>query len=165
MKGKILKTLVLVGILTLAAGAGQAWAQTTAQGTLTVTATVGRHCAVESPTLAFGDYNPFNTTAVEASVDFLVRCTRHATADPSVQLGGGLNYSSGRRMAGGGSEYLAYSLYSDAGRTSTWDTTNAVIIPSPTLEGTTLTVYGRIPAGQDAAADTYSDSVTIIVNF
>lgn len=160
MKGKILKTLVLVGILTLVVGAGQAMAQ----GTLTVTATVSKHCQVDSTSLAFGAYSPFDATPVVAEADFDVRCTRHASDLPVVQLGNGANYSGGRRMTGGG-EYLNYFLYSDSARLLPWDTTNTVTIPSPSMAGSTLTVYGRIPAGQDIIAADYSDSVIISVNF
>jgi spore coat protein U-like protein len=69
-----------------------------------------------------------------------------------------------------GPERLAYNLYRDAARTTVWgDFTGGTSAPTdvspPKKEDVSITVYGRIPPGQDISAGSYTDSVTVVLNF
>jgi spore coat protein U-like protein len=109
-------------------------------------------------------------------MNLTVTCDRNGGAQDVtllVRLGAGLNgTTSTRRMARAGSppDYLAYGLYRDVNRTSTWGATDDVDILSQTLSipnrdsrSAEFTVYARVPAGQDVAAGSYSDNVQITI--
>jgi spore coat protein U-like protein len=81
------------------------------------------------------------------------------------QYGSSIN---ARRMANASSpgEYLAYGLYTDAGRTKVWGFSTGVNTVSRSLAvnnkasaSATFIIYGRVPALQDAAVGSYSDLV------
>ncbi len=146
-------------------------------GTLNVTASVAKSCSITGTSnVAFGAYDPADTnfaTPLDASGNVTVRCTKNTTYD--IALGQGANAASGstcvaplRQMASGG-ERLSYNLYSNAARTSVWgcdasnDVTNTETVGPSSPD--TITVYGRIPAGQDVADGSYSDTVTVTVTF
>jgi len=143
-----------------------------------VTATVASSCTVTASNIAFGAYDPADANATAArdavgSVD--VRCTR-GTSTAVAALNQGLNPATGstcanplRQMSGGGTERLRYNIYQDAARNTTWgcDASNSRAIPTFTtsLTPVQLVTYGRIPAGQDAAIGSYTDTVQVAVTF
>lgn len=146
-------------------------------GSLNVTASVAKSCSITGTSdVAFGAYDPADANfaaPLDASGSVTIRCTKNTTYD--IALGQGANAAPGstcvsplRRMASG-TERLAYGLFSDAGRTTTWgcDATNDVTRTETTGPSSpdTVTVYGRIPAGQDVADGSYSDTVTVTVTF
>jgi outer membrane usher protein FimD/PapC len=64
----------------------------------------------------------------------------------------------------------AYDLYRDAARTTIWGdgtgstaTYTQLSVPNNTAQN--LTIYGRISAAQDVRAGTYTDSVTVTIDF
>ena len=72
--------------------------------------------------------------------------------------------------AGSPVDYLSYGLYRDVNRSATWGSTDNVDTVSQILEipnresrAADFTIYGRVPAGQDVSAGTYSDSVQITI--
>lgn len=157
--------------------------------TLSVSANVITNCTTMSSTsLSFGDYDPLSTSALNAptAATFSTNCSSGSTVN--FTLDGGKNYSNvqtsfaGDRALSDGTQYLAYQLYQDNSYTSgkAWafntstgaGTTNA----SETGHGTastdtanTWSVYGQIPAQQDAEASgtgtTYSDTVTVTLSY
>ena len=148
----------------------QALQAATAQANLSVSATVVSQCTISAPnTLAFGNYDPVSanaTTDLDASTTFSVACTKGA---PSVWIGlnTGANASGSTRRMASGAERLAYEIYSDSGRSSVWGNTSGtgVSYTSTSKAATNLTVYGRVPAGQDVGAGSYADTVVATVNF
>jgi spore coat protein U-like protein len=68
-----------------------------------------------------------------------------------------------------GSDRLAYNFYVDAGGAAVWgDGTGGTATRSDRVfknKPWTVTIYGRIPAGQDVSAGSYSDTLTITINF
>lgn len=169
-----------LSLLALAAGtllAGNAFAGPSPQsGSFNVTATVGNSCIVTSTSdIAFGAYDPADanfSTALDGSGSVSVRCTRGTVAN--VALNQGLNPNGGscaapaRQMSDGGTERLAYDIYQNAARTTAWgcDTANDQSFTSTASNvATTLTTYGRIPAGQDVAAGSFTDTVIVAVTF
>ena len=169
--------LLLALCASLAAGsafAGPSPQQTSFQ----VTANVASSCTVSATTLAFGQYDPADANAaapLDASGTVSVRCTR-GTATAVAALDQGSNPATGsscanplRQMDGGAALRLRYDIYQDAGRAAPWgcDATNTQAIPTFTtsLTPVQLTTYGRIPAGQDAAIGSYTDTVQVSVTF
>lgn len=150
---------------------------------LTVNGSVTQSCTAFTPasnTLTFPAYD-FQTNATTPDdagpVSYTTKCTKGAS-NVSFQVDGGANYAhtSGTRAmhSSNGSDYLNYALYSDAGRTTPWAFVagTGAGTPAPTLTissstvNQTLTIYGRIPAGQDVAtASDYTDTVTVAVNY
>ncbi len=154
MKGKLLKTLVLAAVLTLVVGAGQAMAQGT---TFQVSANVVRSCAISATNLAFGDYDPLATAAIDQTSSITVQCTKNTLTHIAL---GGVD-----QMAGGGNT-LSYALFQDASRSTVWGTGgDRRDWTAPSKDPVTLTVYGRLAAGQDVPAGSYTDTVTAEIQF
>ena len=70
-----------------------------------------------------------------------------------------------------GSNTLNYNLYRDAARTTIWGDGSGgtsffqvSVLPLLPTSGT-VTVYGRIPALQDAHTGSYSDSIVATITF
>lgn len=147
--------------------------------TFQVTANVASSCIVNATDIAFGAYDPADANAtapLDATGTVSVRCTR-GTSTAVAALNQGANPTSdstcaspSRQMNGGGTERLRYDIYRDASRAEVWGcdpTSNVQPIPTFTssLIPVTLTTYGRIPAGQDAAIGSYTDTVQVSVTF
>jgi len=141
-------------------------------GTLSVTASVAQNCLVNSPTLAFGAYDPVVanlSTNDDQTATIVVTCTKGASGI-TLGFGSSANAPAGctapQRCLVNTGHYLNYQLYSDSGRTSVWTTAIAETVSGGVTTPTNVTIYGRIPSGQDASVGaTYTDSVTATVNF
>jgi spore coat protein U-like protein len=143
-----------------------------AAATLQVSASVGQNCTITALPVLVGSYDPIvaNDTApvANASGTLTVRCTKGTsywvTLDNGTNFDGAAPLFPGRSMKHDTlAEYLNYELYTDAGRTAVWNTSTAATAGSraPIL----LTVYARVPGGQDVPEGTYTDTVTATVNF
>ncbi len=158
-----------VGILAafLVCAASPVWAASVSSQ-FNVTATVLKNCAVSASDLAFGDYNASSGSPVTASTTVSVTCT--AALAYTVALDGGqtTNDVSARAMTDGASHNLSYGLYTTNGYGTVWGDGSA---GTSTVAGTgngaaqAVTVYGRIPAAQFVAAGSYTDRVTVTVNY
>jgi hypothetical protein len=86
-----------------------------------------------------------------------------------IQLNRGSSASFNPRTLQNGTEILNYNLYLDSARTSIWgDGTGGTIDFTDTaavLFSKTATIYGRVPAGQDAGTGNYSDSLVATIVF
>lgn len=142
-------------------------------GTLSVTASVAQKCTVGDATLAFGSYDPVTTNLsanLDASTTITLTCTKGATGI-TLGFGGSPNAGTGctapvRCMKSGTSDYLSYQLYSDSGHSSVWTTAISETVTGGVTTPTSVTIYGRIPGGQDAAVGaSYSDSITATINY
>jgi len=159
-----------LAILALACGAlaADTASAATANGTLTVTATVADACSVSDATVAFGAVTPSAGVTTPVSTNIAVTCTLGTTF--SVGLGNGSNASSGvrRLRRGATTDYLTYELYKDLAATSRFGDTGANDRAAGTglgVSATPIAVYGKIPAGQTAASGSYSDSVQITLYY
>jgi len=134
---------------------------------LTVQASVALTCTVATTPLAFGAYDPIFTntsTAIEATGGLVIVCTDNYPA--TITMGQGQNPESAstdelplRRMSDGASHALSYSLYQDAAMTIPWGNT----FSSAMCSVGNITVYGRIPAGQNVPVGLYQDVVVVTV--
>jgi spore coat protein U-like protein len=140
---------------------------------LSATSTVVNNCTISTSALASGNYDPVSanaSTALDGTGTVTVTCTKDATT--KITLGQGSNANTGstdaaplRRMTDG-TNFLSYSLYSDSGRTTVWGNTPATGVDhTGTGTATNITVYGRVSAGQNVPAGSYSDTVLATVTF
>ena len=141
----------------------------TEQADLVVTANVIANCSIETAPVNFGDYDPIATTADDATGSITVACTRGIPGALLLEI----DDTVAREMVNG-AEVLPYELYSDAARSSVWGTGAAGIDPNDAAypggtvnpSGKTITVYGRIEAGEDAAVGiNYTQTLQAIINF
>jgi spore coat protein U domain-containing protein, fimbrial subunit CupE1/2/3/6 len=146
----------------------------TATSNLAVTATVSANCSISTAPVAFGAYDPVvanATTPLDGTGTVTVTCTSGDAA--TITLGQGSNAATGstdtaplRQMKDTGSDVLAYSLYSDSGRTTAWgNTAGTGLAETGTGSAQALTVYGAVAAGQNVPAGSYSDTVVATVTF
>jgi spore coat protein U-like protein len=120
--------------------------------------------------VALGTYDVFDAAPVDSTGTITYECTGVVETDTvqiTVSTGGGGTFSP--RAMSAGAETLSYNLYLDAARTVLWGDGTAgtsTYGPLQPAEGqTAVTVFGRVPAGQDVAAGSYSDTVVITVIF
>jgi spore coat protein U-like protein len=145
-------------LLALATALVGAAARTDAACTVTVNSTV-----------AFGTYNVFAAAPLETTGQISFRCTRnsHPNVQVSLTRGGSTTWTSRRLTMGG--EVLLYNIYRDAARTMIWvDGSPGTYVYTGVYPGTGrvyLSLFGRIPAEQDAAVGAYTDTVTVVINF
>lgn len=123
-------------------------------------------CTVSVSDLDFGQINLNTTSQPTGTASVNVSCTNSTllalTYRVCINLGGGTGASGTTRRMVNGSNYLSYQLYQDGGYATPWGSRlatgfgNPVTVDLLTLptgpSSTTLTVYGRIAAGQSSAA-------------
>ena len=165
---RLLAGVAVAGVMATAGSWSNGTEAATAQANVAVSASVAANCLVSANPLSFGAYDPLSandTAPLDAAGTFTVRCTKGVSAD--IGLDEGENFASGsRHMSDGGTELLAYDLYTDASRTAVWDNAgNRVNYVAPNRSAYTLTVYGRVPGAQDPAAGSYNDTVAAIAEF
>ena len=131
-------------------------------------------CSVSATAMSFGAYDPTSATARDSTGTVTVTCTAtlgiSASWDILLSTGSSGSFSPRRLFSGGSS--LQYNLYTSSGRTQVWGDgtagTGKVSDSHPLLVGTSqysYTTYGRIPALQDLAPGTYTDTITVTVNY
>ena len=142
----------------------------TTGGTLPVSTLVTANCSLSSATMNFGNYDPITANAsspLPAVTTFQISCTKGANVTITLNKGLYGTYATGttRAMSSGSGHYLSYELYSNPARSTVWNATSPVQFNSTSSNALTETVYGQIPAGQNAFAGSYSDTVTITATF
>lgn len=153
--------------LPLAAIAAPAQAATTTT-TFPVTATVQTACSVSANPLAFGNYDPTSATALDASTTLSVLCTIGTSFTVGLNAGTASGATVTTRRMTNGANTLNYALYRESGRTNNWGNTPGTDTPPATtapVGASSLTVYGRVPAGQNVPAGGYADTITVTVNY
>lgn len=137
-----------------------------------VTATVVTACLIDAGnTLAFGNYDPTIDTAKTGTTTIRARCTNGTIAQIALNQGGNVATGSTctvplRQMASG-TERLSYHL-NQTGTGTPWGCTvgtNTRTHTAPNASWNTLTVFGVIPAGQNALIGAYTDTVTASITF
>ena len=112
--------------------------------------------------LAFGTYDPFSPSPLLSTARVRLSCPQGQNPQITISRGNSSTYLS--RELWSGSERLRYNVYQDAAMSVIWGdgTDGSVAYISPTGSAQ-LVLYGRIPAGQDAAAGDYGDTLTVTV--
>jgi len=127
-------------------------------------------CTITTTAVNFGTYNVFAASPDDATGQITYRCT--APRPPLVQIHldkGGAPTFNPRQMRQG-SEILNFNLFLDSTRSTIWGDgtggTQAYTQANPqTNRNINVTVYGRIPAGQDVSAGSYIATVTATIFF
>ena len=156
---------VLASAGLLVTSAAQAATTTT---TFPVTATVLKACIVTANPLAFGNYDPTATTPLDGTTTLSVLCTVGSSFTVGLSPGTASGATVTTRSMTSGANTLGYALYQEAARTNNWGNTPGTDTPLATtapILPSTLTVYGRIPAGQNVPAASYADTITVTVNY
>lgn len=126
-------------------------------------------CAFNSTNpVSFGAYDVFAATANNNGVGSLtIHCSGGGKANFVVSLSTGQSNSYASRVMKSGGTSLNYNLYTTSGRTVIWGdgTGGSSTRTVPRNSTTTLSIFGRIPAGQDVAVGTYLDSISATVEF
>ena len=119
--------------------------------------------------VSFGTYNVFAGSALDSTGQFTWRCDFFTFPTVRITLTKGASSTYLPRHMVSGANTLGYNLYRDSARTSIWgDETEGTQAYYQQYRGWgtyTLSIYGRVPAGQDAAVGSYSDTVTVVINF
>jgi spore coat protein U-like protein len=148
----------------------------TAQTQFLVTATVTANCSITASGINF-TYDPMvanATAAATASGTVTIACTKGA--GPTIGLNAGVNGGKvtgvSRAMLNGSTNFLGYELNQPAapvGTGAVWTdigTTGAFNPGASTGKAPrTFQVNATIPAGQDVAVGSYTDTITATVNF
>lgn len=129
-------------------------------------------CSVSASGVSFGTYDPFSSSPIDSTGTVTVTCfgVLGGVFDVSLSQGHSGTFSP-RKMANGGYD-LNYDLYTSSSRTVIWgDGTGGTAQQSVNCTLLCLglpnvfTVYGRLTARQDVPAGSYSDIITVTVNY
>ena len=176
--GRRLLNLVIISAIALSTAVLTVPAYADATGNLAVSASVGGSCTISSTDLNFGTYDGI---VAHASQHLYETATISATCTTGsivvITMGVGI-YSAWRRHRGiirsmkneGSNNFLKYEIYADAGHTFVWnyDQTRMRTVTEVVGNGASqdMIVYGKVFKNQkDAAAGSYTDTVTIGVNY
>lgn len=176
---KHLRILTITGaaVLPLMITAIPAHAAGSTTTTFSVTATVVDSCKINSAgNLAFGNYDPTSATATTGTSSISVNCTKNDAYTIALNYGVNGGSASNRILSDGATptaDLLDYNLYTDSLHSNVWNSTCTAgnNCGSGTGAGPgagnaqTYTVYGQIAAGQNVPAGSYSDTITVTVNF
>ncbi len=132
-------------------------------------------CAINISEIGFGNYNAFSMTSVDTTCFVTLSCTSDVPrATLSMGPSAVSNSFNPRQMRRpGGSDLLNYNIYVDAAKTSIFGSgktgTSDIVLhrpPGPPAAwNRTVTIYGSIPPGQDVSVGSYSDTLTITIDW
>lgn len=130
-------------------------------------------CSVTATSVNFGIYNPLSSVANDSTGTVRVVCTLTVALPGSftVDLSTGGSGSYAARKLRNGTSNLLYNLYTDTTHTQVWGNgTGGSVEVSRTFSGLlaidrSLTIYGRIAAGQNVPAGTYNDTILVTVTY
>lgn len=155
------------------------------------TARAAMSCTISVSSMSFASFDVYGA-AVPSTATISGTCMKAAgsgtqTIGVTIDGGGHLQSGGNRAMACTGGacfatptysgDLLQYQLYSDAARTSVWTADTITVKTSCSgcngnspVAFTPVTVYGQIPAAvaggvNDSAVGTYSDSITVTLNY
>jgi len=129
----------------------------------------GLSCSATTSPVNFGGYDTSLSSPLDGAGSLTVTCdtvlTYTATFTSGLYSGGAFNPR--KMQISAGADTVNYNLYRDSGRTQIWgDGTGSTFSVSGTSvisSGVVSTIYGRIPAHQNARVGAYGDSITVTV--
>ncbi len=137
-------------------------------GLLSSVAAIAATCSIGTTPVSFGAYDVFSTIPVDITGSITFNCDAAASVSVVLSKGGSSTYNPRRMLSG--IEQLNYNLYLDAAKSTIWgDGTGSTSIYSnpstPVNQNVTVTIYGSVPARQNAKVGSYSDTVTVTINY
>lgn len=120
-------------------------------------------CALNAVGLDFGAYDIFNAQDTSITTNVGVTCDTDTSFEISLSAGTGTFAS---RTLVSGANLLSYNLYVDPAHLTIWgDGSPGTATVSGSGTSRNFTVYGRIPARQNASVGSYSDTITVTITF
>lgn len=155
----------MLALIAMATWAGGAWANCSTSGACL--------CTISLTTVAFGKYNPQSPAPTDTVGTLTISCSSPdpANSTMSVAFSPGGSGNSNARVMRSGVHPLYYNLYTDAARTTIWGDgtgggqTVTAKFPPVSRSAVKLSIYGRIPAEQNAWVGVYHDAVTVTVSY
>jgi spore coat protein U-like protein len=140
----------------------------TDSATFQVTIEIQAACEIAATNdLDFGTHGVLSSF-VDSATTVDVQCTNTTPYSLRLSQGVGIGASvASRLMTGPGGATIAYSLYSDAGRTVVWGDTPLVDAVAGVGTGSVQSyqIYGRVPAQATPGSGQFADTVTATVEF
>lgn len=141
----------------------QAAAATCLWFAISATPAAAASCTVAAQGVNFGNYDVFALSHLESVGNIRVQCD--AATSVEVSLSPGLGDFTARRMSAGADE-LVYNLYTSSSRTTVWgDGTGGTATVSTDALTADLTLYGTVPARQNARPGLYTDTVVVTITY
>jgi len=130
-------------------------------------------CTVTATGVSFGSYDPLSQVDNGSTGTIRVFCTLIAALAGSftIDLSTGASGSYSQRTLKKSASALTYNLFSDSAYSRIWgngtggSTQVSQSFSSLFIVDRTLTVYGRIPAGQNVPAGAYADTIIVTVTY
>lgn len=118
----------------------------------------------------FGSYDVLSASPGTGTGTITYSCRNvGTTAQMTMDLSAGSSGTFANRTLRSGANILTYNLYSTASNTQVWGngtgTTYHFSVDPTDKNAHTLTVYGTIPAGQNVGVGSYTDTITVTMNF
>jgi spore coat protein U-like protein len=126
-------------------------------------------CTVTTTGVSFGSYDGLSATPLDGLGSVRYECLLPVFGGNIViNIAGGSSNNIMARTMKLLTQSLNYNLYTNAARTTVWGngTTGANVtrsIPAGLLTSESVSVYGRVPAGQGVPSGLYIDTVTVTV--
>lgn len=129
-------------------------------------------CSIDSVVgVAFGAYNVFSASPLDSTGSITYSCSGAGEADlVAVELSRGGAPGFSPRLLAQAALTLDYNLYLDAARTTIWGdgsggTSRYTLVGTGNNDSVVVTIYGRIPAGQNASVGVYGDTITVTLQY
>lgn len=127
-------------------------------------------CNVTTTNISFGVYDVFSPTPLDSTGIISLTCDEAPPPDVVVAIGQSPNSGVfNPRQMRSATDLMDYNVYTDPARTAIWGDgtagTSTVTQKVTKNKARLLTVYGRIPPAQDLAVGTYSDTLTVTINW
>ena len=125
-------------------------------------------CTIATTSMAFGTYDVFVSPPTDSTAVITFRCDKKSDVTIYLDTGGSTTFSQRLMMTTG--DQIGYNLYVDAARSNVWGdgtggTSFYIQNNEPKNVNINVTVYGRVPGGQDVSAGAYADTVVATINF
>lgn len=126
-------------------------------------------CTLSSTSITFGTYDVFQVGPSDSTGTITYRCDNNDHGIRITISSGSSGTFAGRTLQNG-SETMAYNLFLNAAFTQVWGdgtggTTAYFLHNPPNKKDVPVTVYSRIPAGQDVAVGSYGDTVVVTLEY
>lgn len=133
----------------------------------TPAAQVAVGCSISSSAFAFGTYNPLAVVPTDSIGTITYECTAGVLIRVDLSQGSSGTFTA--RTMSGPAGTLTYNLYLDAARLLVWGDgtggSQSYTELATALVQRSVPVHGRIPASQDAAVGSYTDTLTATIVF
>jgi spore coat protein U-like protein len=125
-------------------------------------------CTISTTSVSFGAYDVFNAAPRDSTGNVVFNCNRRDPITIVLDRGGAPSFNPRRMLKG--SEPLNYNLYLNAARTIIWgDGSGGTQVYSDARprrnQNVIVTIFSRIPAGQDVSSGSYTNTITATINF